>query len=109
VLLRRRPEKGLLGGMMEVPGTDWAEGGWPEAPIAAAERAAPVPGSGWRELQGLVRHSFTHFHLELKLAAAKSSGDAPPDCVWCLPDAFGDQALPTVMRKVVAHALKMTG
>lgn len=104
VLLRRRPEKGLLGGMMEVPSTDWIEGDLPES--GAVTRAAPLALSGWREVPGMVRHTFTHFHLELTVIAGRADGaEPPPACLWCLPDALGDQALPTVMRKVVRLAM----
>ena len=104
ILLRRRPEKGLLGGMMEVPGTNWVEGDWPSA--ESAVQVAPVKVSKWREMPGLVRHTFTHFHLEIQLLAGQAGGPAPMQCVWCMPDVFGDYALPTVMKKVVAHAMK---
>ncbi len=103
VLLRRRPERGLLGGMMEVPSTAWDEGPLPEA--GQASRQAPVEIAEPLLLPGQVRHGFTHFHLELVVATARANADPPPDCVWCLPDAFGDYALPTVMKKIVRHAL----
>jgi len=103
VLLRRRPEKGLLGGMMEVPSSAWDEGPAPD--VAAVLTQAPVGIAAPAVLPGLVRHGFTHFHLELVVAAARADAAAPPGCVWCLPDAFGDHALPTVMKKVVRHAL----
>jgi len=102
ILLRRRPEKGLLGGMMEVPSTDWREAGWTRA---AARRAAPV-AADWIALPGLVRHTFTHFHLELEVLAAHVESHAA-DGVWSLPDNFGDHALPTVMKKIVAHVMKV--
>ncbi len=102
VLLRRRDEKGLLGGMIEVPSTDWREKSWT---MAAAVKMAPV-SSDWRKLPGIVRHTFTHFHLELEVLAGSvpKADDAPG--FWCPPDEFDDQALPTVMKKVVAHATK---
>ncbi len=101
ILLRRRPEKGLLGGMMEIPSTEWREDGWTKS---AAARVAPVPAN-WTPLSGLVRHTFTHFHLELEVFAANVPAKKA-DGVWCLPDRLGDYALPTVMKKIVAHALK---
>ena len=101
VLLRRRPEKGLLGGMMEIPSTDWREDGWTKA---AAGRAAPVRAD-WKKLPGVVRHSFTHFDLELEVFAANVR-PAHADGIWCLPDRLGEHALPTVMKKIVSHALK---
>ena len=103
VLLRRRPENGLLGGMMEVPSSAWGEGPLPD--VEAAMQASPIAAANASALPGLVRHGFTHFRLELVVAAARASADAPPGCVWCPPDAFGDYALPTVMKKIVRHAL----
>jgi len=105
VLLRRRPEKGLLGGMMEYPSTDWREAPWPKQ---EAVSESPVARLSWQSLQGEVRHTFTHFHLVLDVLSARLTGkDKTPatNGVWCTPDKFGDHALPTVMKKVAAHAL----
>jgi A/G-specific adenine glycosylase len=102
VLLRRRPEKGLLGGMTEIPSTDWSE---EEPREAEARLAAPHPAR-WRSLPGKVRHTFTHFHLELEVWSARLAGS--PEIAgshWCRLDELGGQALPTVMRKVVMQAL----
>ena len=88
VLLRRRPESGLLGGMIEVPSSDWLERAAPG--LDAVRAQAPVKAA-WRMLPGLVRHTFTHFHLELGLAAARigaggrrraGSGPRGSGCRW---------------------------
>jgi A/G-specific adenine glycosylase len=101
VLLRKRAEKGLLGSMIEVPSSDWLVGATPDVPDGAPAAAE------WQRLPGIVRHQFTHFDLELTvLAATVKKRNA--DGLWTLPDQFGDVALPTVMRKVVAHAMKHT-
>jgi A/G-specific adenine glycosylase len=102
VLLRRRAERGLLGGMMEVPGTDWRAEPW-EAEEAHAQ--APVRAD-WTPLPGLVRHTFTHFHLELSVWAAPAAEPDGAEGRWVALDALGGQALPSVMRKVIRHALK---
>jgi len=106
ILLRRRPEKGLLGGMMEVPSTDWREAAWPEA---EAHAQAPL-ATAWTELPGLVRHTFTHFHFEITVWAARApDGPAPAGGRWAALDTLGDEALPSVMRKIVKHALAQAG
>ncbi len=99
VLLRRRPEKGLLGGMMEVPGSEWTE--------KLPEGKAPLKAQ-WRKFPGKVEHTFTHFHLEITVLAA-AIDDAPPpaNCRWVAAQDVDAEALPSVMRKVVAHARKM--
>jgi A/G-specific adenine glycosylase len=66
VLLRRRPARGLLGGMLELPGTPWREAVWGEAEAAAH---APA-GAAWVPA-GAVRHGFTHFALELAVWAGR--------------------------------------
>jgi len=109
VLLRRRPENGLLGGMIEAPSTEWREGPMPSP--AAAHKLAPLPARGWRRLPGVVEHGFTHFRLELAVLSGHVDGDAGagntgPDTLWCHPDRLGEQALPTVMKKLVRHALR---
>jgi A/G-specific adenine glycosylase len=100
VLLRRRPEKGLLGGMMEVPSTAWTESG-PAAPEAEAPLAAR-----WTALPAMVEHTFTHFHLKLSVLRAETVSDGElqhdGDYRWVAPAALVGEALPTVMRKVVA-------
>jgi A/G-specific adenine glycosylase len=102
VLLRRRVEKGLLGGMMEVPSTEWI---LPAPSPSAATAAAPLTAE-WRVLPGQVRHVFTHFELTLTVWVAKVPGRGDPEAgVWVTPDRFGDYALPSLMLKVVRHAL----
>ena len=102
VLLRRRPEKGLLGGMMEVPSTAWGE-----APLAP-EAEAPLIAQ-WRRLPGKIAHTFTHFHLELDVWRAEDVADGElrddGDYRWTPRGELAGEALPTVMRKVVAHVL----
>lgn len=114
VLVRRRPPCGLLGGMTEVPSSEWVDARpSPRAPPAppsdqALAAAAPVTAI-WGILPGVVRHTFTHFHLELLVAAATApvapAVAAAADGVWVPVDRLGEQALPSVMRKVVRHAL----
>ena len=101
VLFRRRPESGLLGGMMEPPSSVWVTEGEPDP-------TPPVAVAGRTPLTGKVRHTFTHFHLELDVHHCRvGDGIDPPDSSrWVLPDRFGDLALPTVMKKIVRHAMK---
>jgi A/G-specific adenine glycosylase len=100
VLLRRRPEKGLLGGMMEVPSTAWRAAPWTEI---EAHGAAPL-AAPWQALPGIVRHGFTHFNLELTVWRGAADGEA--DGVWVALDRLGEHALPNVMKKVVSHAIR---
>ena len=100
VLLRRRPDKGLLGGMMEIPSTAWTVEG-PAKPAAQAPLKAR-----WKEVGGIVQHTFTHFHLELavKRATKLIDGEVLQDggYRWVAPGELDGEALPTLMRKIVA-------
>ena len=101
VLVRKRPDKGLLGGMTEIPGTAWSE----DFDVAHAPSEAPLKAR-WRPLPGLVKHGFTHFELEITVFAADAlvTTKAPEGCRWVHLDKLDGEALPTVMRKVVKLA-----
>jgi A/G-specific adenine glycosylase len=112
VLLRQRPEAGLLGGMLEVPSTVWGD-----ALPAKKEalRSAPVTTS-WLPLSGTVVHVFTHFRLELSVYRALVPVDAAftlwaeqERCRWVHRRDLHAQALPSVMKKVIAHGLDRSG
>jgi A/G-specific adenine glycosylase len=103
VLLRRRPEEGLLGGMIEIPSTAWRAEPWA---LEEAVQAAPAPAE-WLLLPGAVRHGFTHFRLELAVAAA--SAVVPVRGLWSAVDRLGEHALPTLMKKVARHAVSALG
>ena len=90
-LLERRPDRGLLGGMLGWPGTDWAE---------TAPTASPPADADWQPLNGEVRHTFTHFHLILRIEVARLDGSEPlASGDFLPPQAFRPSDLPTVMRK----------
>ena len=105
LLVRSRPEKGLLGGMTEVPGSDWLAG---QEDAAAKQQAPELKGlSRWQRKVGVVTHVFTHFPLELVVYTAKAEARtrAPAGMRWVPIASLADEALPNVMRKVIAHAL----
>ncbi len=91
-LVERRPQAGLLGGMLGWPGSEWRE---QAAPVATP----PVVGD-WIDVPGEVRHTFTHFHLRLRLMSASVGPGARP-CRGYFTEAgqFSASDLPTVMRK----------
>lgn len=103
VLLRRRPPKGLLGGMLEVPSTHWGD----EMPTlsAALSDYSPVPLDGhvWHRIPGDARHTFTHFHLHLGIAVAEIDRPDPRLGLWVKTDDL--EGLPSLMRKVAALAM----
>jgi A/G-specific adenine glycosylase len=96
-LLETRPESGLLGGMLGWPGSEWTDDPQPAPPLAA----------DWTLLGEEARHTFTHFHLRLKIMWARVPDAAKPQRGrFVLPSEFSPASLPTAMRKVfdLAHA-----
>ncbi len=109
LLLRTRPAKGLLGGMTEVPTTEWVQHFDEQHALEHAPRFAAAKARkeiDWRRLPGQVRHVFTHFPLELAVYSASMPAGmpAPKGMRWVKASALGNEALPSLMRKVVAHA-----
>ncbi|MCS6757988.1 MAG: A/G-specific adenine glycosylase [Candidatus Devosia euplotis] len=94
VFLQSRPSKGLLGGMTEVPGSDWG------AELAAARY--PLDAQ-WSHC-GQVIHIFTHFRLELEVWSAAVPPESLDGGWWAEPAALKGEALPTLFRKVLAAA-----
>lgn len=88
-LLETRPDKGLLGGMLGWPTSDWAE----EVPAEA-----PPVDANWIDAKAEVRHTFTHFHLRLALRIAQTDA-APTRGAFVPAGDFSPASLPTVMRK----------
>ena len=94
-LLERRPDKGLLGGMLGWPGAAWGEAEIKEPPFPA----------NWQQVDGEVRHTFTHFHLRLSVFITTTGNVNPAQGVFIPHAEFTPSNLPTVMRKAYDAAL----
>lgn len=105
LLVRTRAAKGLLGGMTEVPNSEWLSS---QEDVAALAQAPAIKGaSRWHRKVGVVTHVFTHFPLELVVYTAKvpARTRAPDGMRWVPLETLHDEALPNVMRKAIAHGL----
>lgn len=104
VYLRRRADKGLLGGMLEVPSTQWREG---DRCDGGADCSVVLAEAEWRAMPGRVCHVFTHFELELAVmrAEAPSRPDNLEDGIWHPLSEISTAGLPSVMNKIAAHVL----
>ncbi len=94
VALLRRPDRGLLGGMLALPSTDWREAGVVDLDV---QGQAPVPAD-WRSL-GAVEHVFTHFSLTLDVVTAEVIDDIA-GAEWC-PLSDAGTGLPSVFLKAL--------
>lgn len=108
IWLQKRGPSGLLADMTEVPTTSWTSRQDGETSINAAPCAAD-----WQNA-GQVRHTFTHFHLELAVYSASLdpktndtvAQNRPTDLGWWSDlETLNEEALPNLMRKVIACAL----
>ncbi len=102
LLVRTRPPRGLLGGMTEIPGGAWSA----DFAVATAQADAPMV-LDFARVPGVVTHVFTHFPLELAVfrGRAPAGAPAPPGMRWITLGEIAGEAFPTVMRKVIEHAL----
>ena len=91
LLLETRPEKGLLGGMLGWPTSDWGDKPSPAPPLDVT----------WTKVNAQALHTFTHFYLRLDVMVATVEGlPMVSGRHWVEKHAFEPSALPTVMRKV---------
>ena len=103
LLVRTRAEKGLLGGMTEVPGSDWLAA---QDDKSALRQAPPLQSiARWHRKADVVTHVFTHFPLELVVYTAKlpARARAPAGMRFVPIATLEEEALPNVMRKAIAH------
>jgi A/G-specific adenine glycosylase len=105
LLVRTRAEKGLLGGMTEVPTSHWLAAQDDKTALTQAPMLKGI--ARWRRKAGVVTHIFTHFPLELVVytASVPARARAPEATRWVPISTLPDEALPNVMRKVIAHGL----
>jgi A/G-specific adenine glycosylase len=92
--LVRRPDKGLLGGMLALPSSDWG-------PSPAGLDGAPL-AADWR-MAGQIEHVFTHFSLTLQVARTAAASETP-DLIWTPIDEAA-RALPSVFLKALRQGL----
>ena len=98
VFLRQRPDSGLLGGMMEFPGTLWSENKPQSINNAPAVK-------NWEKCPEIVSHTFSHFKLELEVYRSQGKLDDNQG-VWADINDMGSYALPTVMLKAFKISMK---
>jgi len=96
ILLEKRPDKGLLAGLIGLPTTPWQD---TPGKIGPDTIGAPEGVKTWEPLPGIVRHTFTHFHLELIIVKGRSNTSQKG--FWSSFDNLKTYAFPTVMKKVI--------
>ena len=101
LLVRTRPDKGLLAKMTEVPTTPWSH----DFDESDVPREVPLKAN-WHRAPGTVKHVFTHFPLELAVFRAQVANTtrSPKGMRWIAAHEIEGEAFPNVMRKVIAHA-----
>jgi A/G-specific adenine glycosylase len=100
ILVEKRPENGLLGGMLQPPLGAWAA----KFPTRTEVIAQAPFRAEWKPRTGIVRHVFTHFELEIEVWYAEVIKGDRKRGLWLAPEELAHAALPTVMRKIIIHA-----
>lgn len=97
VLLRKRPARGMLGGLWEFPSA-----GWDHRAAEASDPAIEALASAWETQPGRISHGFTHFEVELQVrtGTAHPGVNLPEETCWSTHSGLADLALPTLMKKV---------
>ena len=102
VLVRSRPTKGLLGGMTEVPSTAWTHGF--DEKLRWRRRRSKRNGGGCRAWSSTASRIFRCSRWSMSPRPAPAKTKAPAGMRWVALADLPGEALPNVMRKVVAHA-----
>jgi A/G-specific adenine glycosylase len=96
VLLEKRPDKGLLSGLIGLPTSEWL----------VDQKALPQLPSSYVQLNQEVNHTFTHFKLNLKLACTISKEEQKDERGFFEhPQNFHLHAFPSVMKKAIKSFL----
>tara|TARA_A100000171_G_C2133937_1_gene148654 strand:+ start:1947 stop:3014 length:1068 start_codon:yes stop_codon:yes gene_type:complete len=105
IWLQKRPGSGLLASMMEVPSSPWSLDLSKEMSLNEFPQISLL--NPWEKCPGNVKHTFTHFHLIVTILKARASKLASiPSGGWYAPADIPNLALPTLMKKIMSHALK---
>jgi len=96
ILLRKRPAKGLLAGMLEIPTTPWSKS---FDDVENWEQHQPMIGE-WQKGIRKIKHTFTHFHLETDIWTLHCK-DIDDSLFWVHKDKLGDHPLPTLTKKMI--------
>jgi A/G-specific adenine glycosylase len=94
VLIEKRPEKGLLAGLMGFPTTEWT--------THKDDTGFPFKGS-WQKMPQPITHTFTHFHLTLEVY--KGTTTKKVQGLWVKREDFHRYAIPTLMKKAIKLVL----
>ncbi|OJX12283.1 MAG: A/G-specific adenine glycosylase [Caedibacter sp. 37-49] len=105
ILLRKRPENGLLGGMMEIPTSKWST---TKLKMNDVPKNAPI-AIDWESSSIEIKHSFTHFDLEIMIYSGNISMEKSQalEGFWVFPHQIGNYALPTLFKKIIEPSLKL--
>lgn len=104
VLLERRPDKGLLGGMPGLLHDDWIEQDADKA-FNFEALIAPIEAN-WVQVAGMAKHTFTHFHLETIVMKTTLKERPSTNHLWIAKEEVLEYGLPTVFKKMAELALE---
>ncbi|MBI4715432.1 MAG: NUDIX domain-containing protein, partial [Nitrospirae bacterium] len=104
ILITRRPEKGLLGGLWEFPGGKQKEGETPEEAVVREIREELNLSVSVEDLIRVVRHAYTHFKITLHAFHCRYQGGRIKTELpyrWISPDELNHHHFPSANRKII--------
>lgn len=100
ILVRKRPSKGMLASMLEVPNDNWV---MYKKNLVKDKIVLKIKGK--MQSKGSIEYSFSHFDLETEVFFIKVKKKIFTNQKWIKKNNINKTGLPTVMKKIVKVAL----
>ena len=100
ILVRHRPEKGMLASMLEVPNDDWVK----DKKLLTTDAAVQNLKTKLKP-KGFFEYSFSHFDLETEIFYGSIKKSQLSNANWIKKSTYSRSGLPTVMKKIVKIAV----
>ncbi len=100
ILVRNRPEKGMLASMLEVPNDDWVK----DKKLLTADQMVKSLKTKLKP-KGLFEYSFSHFDLETEIFYGNIKKSELSCANWIKKSTYSNSSMPTVMKKIVERAV----
>ncbi len=100
ILVRNRPDKGMLASMLEVPNDDWVK----DKKLLITDNLVRSLKKKFKP-RGLFQYAFSHFDLETEIFYLNVKKSQLSNCNWIKKSTYSKSGLPTVMKKIVKIAV----
>tara|TARA_Y100000590_G_scaffold418672_1_gene519701 strand:+ start:75 stop:1136 length:1062 start_codon:yes stop_codon:yes gene_type:complete len=99
ILVRKRPSIGMLASMIEVPNDKWVIN---KKNLVHDKIIQKIRNK--MKLKGLIKHSFSHFNIEVEVFFIQVNKNIFSDLRWIKMKNINKSGLPTIMKKIIQIA-----